>query len=242
MHLTGRNLVLALAGCVVCGAALGVVTSIASATQPPRSSNASASPSPTDLGDETASYPLPSDDPVMPQAAVSIAPLPSPSLSPSSPSPTVSATPSPSRSTGTQARHAAQEPTGTVKPDSRATLGALLGTPMRQMSSPGAAPSTPSAGRPAAPTTPADRRTAPENGWRAPTLQVGSNDLAVPHLTSGADVGMVIACSPSSACTMNDAILEIGASATSVSVTWSAGKRGGYRGWVATADLASSTN
>jgi hypothetical protein len=48
---------------------------------------------------------------------------------------------------------------------------------------------------------------------------------------------MFIACSPSSACTMSGTTLEIGGDATSVSVTWSAGKRAGFLGWVATADL-----
>jgi hypothetical protein len=71
-------------------------------------------------------------------------------------------------------------------------------------------------------------------------LRVGDNDISGPELTSGADVGMVIGCSPSSACSLAGGMLTITADAAVVNVSWSAPRTRGYPAWQASVDW--STN
>jgi hypothetical protein len=52
-----------------------------------------------------------------------------------------------------------------------------------------------------------------------------------PSLTSGASVQVTVACSPSRACLVSGSDLVIDPSAESVTVTWSASARSGYRAW-----------
>jgi hypothetical protein len=68
-------------------------------------------------------------------------------------------------------------------------------------------------------------------GWSAPVLQVGVNHVRPPLLTSGAAVQVTVACSPSSACIVSGSDLLIDPTAASVTVTWSAPARTGYRAW-----------
>jgi hypothetical protein len=72
---------------------------------------------------------------------------------------------------------------------------------------------------------------AARGGWSAPALRVGANDVRPPSLTSGARVQVLVACSPSRACVVSGSDLVIDPAAESVTVTWSAPARAGYRAW-----------
>jgi hypothetical protein len=68
-------------------------------------------------------------------------------------------------------------------------------------------------------------------GWRAPVLRVGVNVITLPRLSSGARAQVTVACTPSSACRMSGDQLVIDASAVSVTVSWWAPARSGFRAW-----------
>lgn len=208
MHLTPRQLGLAvaatLAGCTV----LGVMTSLdlAGAVSADTPTSSSAAPSPVEPAAPI--VPTPASSPAAPPTPTPAAlPTPSPSPSPSIVStPTLAPVPSPSMTA-----------TPTVK------------------ASPPAKPLTARAsGRTSAPIPPrrpvAPRRTTALGAWRAPVLRVGSNTITRPRLTSGAPVSVTVACSPSVGCSMSGAHLQVQAG-TSVTVTWTAPSRSGYTRW-----------
>jgi hypothetical protein len=82
--------------------------------------------------------------------------------------------------------------------------------------------------------------TRPLDGWHPPALHVGANDIAPPGLSSGADVGMVIGCSPSAACILDGGTLTIGADAEAVNISWSARRTRRHLGWQATVDWSAN--
>lgn len=239
MQLTGRSLIMALAACVVSGAVFGVVTSLAHAQQPstPQTVSAPSTPplasttGPTELGDEIASYPLPTTSATASPSSASEASSTSlPTLNAVTPTATPSAVltsaPAPVVAGPTQ------RPAGQPSAASRRS----------RPPDPGPATSRPPAGDPGAPlaaattSRPTPKVTRPVNGWHPPVLQVGDNDISAPALSSGADVGMVIGCSPSSACILVGETLTITADSLAVNVSWSAPRTRGFPGWQATVD------
>ena len=72
---------------------------------------------------------------------------------------------------------------------------------------------------------------AARGGWSAPVLHVGANDVRPPSLNSGTPVQVTVGCSPSRTCVVSGGDLVIDAAAESVTVTWSAPARAGYRAW-----------
>ena len=245
MQLTGRALVMALAACVISGAVFGIVTSLARAAQPPSPApqptttgpTLTPMPGPTGLGDDIASYPLPTS---------SATPLPQSTPSQESragvelpETPTTTATPSamPATSPDSDVATTSQRPT-------RHSSAAAAPARAQKTRPDASRPSTPDAGIPltsastSRPTSP--RVTKPANGWRPPVLRVGDNDISGPELTSGSDVGMVIGCSPSSACSLAGGMLTITADAAVVNVSWSAPRTRGYPAWQASVDWSTS--
>lgn len=245
MQLTGRALVMALAACVISGAVFGIVTSLARAAQPPSPAPQPTTtgptlmpmPGPTGLGDDIASYPLPTS---------SATPLPQ--STPSQESGAGIEPPEAATTTATPSAMPAKSPASSVATMSQRPTGhsSAAAAPVRaQKTRPTASrPSTPDAGIPLAsastsqPTSP--KVTKPANGWRPPVLRVGDNDISGPELTSGADVGMVIGCSPSSACSLAGGMLTITADAAVVNVSWSAPRTRGYPAWQASVDWSTS--
>lgn len=245
MQLTGRALVMALAACVISGAVFGIVTSLARAAQPPSPAPQPTTtgptlmpmPGPTGLGDDIASYPLPTS---------SATPLPQ--STPSQESGAGIELPETATTTATPTAMPAKSPASSVATMSQRPTGhsSAAAAPARaQKTRPTASrPSTPDAGIPlrsawtSRPTSP--KVTRPANGWHPPVLRVGDNDISGPELTSGADVGMVIGCSPSSACILAGRTLTITADAAVVNVSWSAPRTRGYPDWQATVEWSTS--
>lgn len=77
----------------------------------------------------------------------------------------------------------------------------------------------------------------PQNGWNAPSLVRGVNDIATPLMTSGERATSMVACIPSTACTVSGTSLTIGADATSVTVRWTAPGRATWKAWSITKTL-----
>lgn len=243
MQLTGRSLIMALAACVASGAAFGVVTSLARAQQPstPETVSAPSTPlvaptiGPTELGDEIASYPLTTTSATVSPSSASEA---SSTSLPTSKAVTPTATPSAVLTSAPA--HVVAGPT--QRPARQPSAAARWSRPP----DPKPAASRPPAGDPGVPlaaattSRPKPKVTRPVNGWHPPVLRVGDNDISAPVLSSGADVGMVIGCSPSSACILVGEALTITAHAAAVNVSWSATRTHGYPGWQATVDWSAS--
>lgn len=240
---------MALAACVISGAVFGLVTSLALAAQPPSPApqptttgpTLTPMPGPTGLGDDIVSYPLPTSSATpVPQSAPSQesgAGIELPETA------TTAATPSamPAKSPASSVATMSQRPTGhSSAPAAPARAQKTRPTASR--------PSTPDAGIPLTSTSTSastsratsPKVTKPANGWRPPELRVGDNDISGPELTSGADVGMVIGCSPSSACSLAGGMLTITADAAVVNVSWSAPRTRGYPAWQASVDWTTS--
>jgi hypothetical protein len=245
MQLTGRTLVLALGACLVGGAAFGLVTSIAGAAPRPAAPVESVAASPAshsqNLGDDVATFPLdPSPSPdaqiiatsASPVAVESTTPTASPSREPTPKSMATNVTPAHSpRPVSTSPSHP-QPASAQSTPGVRITQGA---TPPPRNAAP---PSHTSARAPKPSVSPAATR--PLDGWHPPALHVGANDIAPPPLSSGADVGMIIGCSPSAACSLDGGTLTIEPDAAAVNVSWSAPRTRGYLDWQASVDWAAS--
>jgi hypothetical protein len=77
----------------------------------------------------------------------------------------------------------------------------------------------------------------PTGGWKVPRLEVGAIDIAAPVLASGRTARALVACAPSTACTVSGETLVISEAATSVSVTWSVPGSREYRAWSAQTSL-----
>lgn len=263
MHLTGRTLAMAVAACLASGLAFGVITTvtgpptIAKPTEPgPTSTPPATAYSEADLGDAAITYPL-TDAATMtptPPAAVGTATeqspepgpsrvdvpvtptrstIPSPAQTPATaPSPLPS--PSPSPRTATDVKPSAPpRPPSTVRPQGPARARdsrPRASTPTERASRPGPT-------RAAAPRPPARRATAVLGGWRPGALVVGDNLLESPRLSSGARARVVVACMPSTACTLRGVLLRIEPSAQSVTVTWSAPVTRTHRAWAASTRL-----
>lgn len=84
--------------------------------------------------------------------------------------------------------------------------------------------------------TPRKVANSPVDGWRAPQLAIGSNDISAPFMKSGARANAMVACIPSSACAISGSTLVIGNGATNVTVQWSSS---GNTTWHAWSDYAS---
>lgn len=225
VQLTPRSLVMAGAAMLVGGVAFGVIT-----TFTPRPSVAGSSPSSSpsatwsdvELGDRVSTYatgsPTPTSSPT-PSASTSTAsqpasPLPSASTPASGTTQTPAAEPSATRPSAPA--HATPRPTPTATP--------------RATTAPQPIPTATHRPNPL----PARHTAKPvevRRGWSAPTIQVGVNDLRPPSLNSGAVVHVTVACSPSRACIVSGSDLVIDPAASSVTVTWSAPARAGYRAW-----------
>ncbi len=245
MQLTGRTLVLGLAACLVGGAAFGLVTSIAGAAPRPATPAESEAASPTspseNLGDEVATFPL---DPSPPPDARITAPTASP-LAAESATATASPSQEPRPASIAAPVQSTHSPEAVTTSQPHPQPSAAHSTPgvritQRATSPPrNAAPASHTPARAPKPSvSPATTR--PLDGWLPPALHVGANDIAPPRLSSGADVGMVIGCSPSSACILDGATLTITPDAAAVNVSWSAPRTRGNLGWLATVDWSAS--
>lgn len=245
MQLTGRTLVLGLAACLVGGAAFGLVTSIAGAAPRPATPAESEAASPAspsgNLGDEVATFPLdPSTSPEDRIIATSASPLAAESATaPAGPSqeprPTSIAAP-------VQSTHS---PEAVTTPQSHPQPSAAHSTPgvrITQRATPPPRKAAPASHTPARAPKPSvsPAATRPLDGWHPPALHVGANDIAPPRVSSGADVGMVIGCSPSAACILDGGTLTIGADAETVNVSWSAPRTRGHLGWQSTVDWSAN--
>lgn len=244
MQLTGRGLGLALGACIVAGLGFGVVTTavagVAGSAPAPAATPSGSSPvDAAGLGDEVATYPLPvASSPTVttpPSTAVpgpTLRLTPPPTLSASAVAPTPTPTVSTVPATATTAT-----PTVTHTQPARVTT-VDKGHPPRTL--PSMAPSAPWHATSAHPSPASPSQspgvTRPTGGWHPPALGVGAHDVTPPQLTSGADVGMVLLCSPSTACDLAGGTLTIGPNATSVSVSWSAPAARGHRAWQASTE------
>jgi hypothetical protein len=236
MQLTGRTLVLALGACLVSGAAFGLVTSIAGdAPRPPTpaesDTRAPASHS-ENLGDEVNTFPL---DPSPPPDARITDPTASPLAAESATAtaiptrePTPESTVAPS--TPTRSPEAVTTPEAHPQPSSaQPTPGVRITTRATRPPRDTARPTHTPARGPKPSVSPAATR--PLDGWHPPALHVGANDIAPPRLSSGADVGIVIGCSPAAECSVHRSTLVLSPSTLSVSVTWSAPGSRGFTSW-----------
>lgn len=226
MNLTPRTLALAAAACLSGGVVVGVLGMAASSGTPtepdgaPTASAVSRQPADGDLGDREVTFPRPTPSPTS-------TPPPPPSRSTSTPSPTASASPSAMPS-------APPSPAPSTTPSPCPTATAPTAAPSTpRASQPPSTPSTPRPARPRPQPTPAPTLRSAQviDAWRAPVLHIGANRLSVPRLSSGARVGVTIACSPSAACLLRGDQLDIDPSARSVQVTWTAAPRGSWSGW-----------
>lgn len=239
MQLTGRSLIMALFACVVSGAVFGTVTSLARAQQPstPETVSTPSTPpvaptiGPMELGDEIASYPLTTTSATASPSSASEASSTSVPTS-NAVTPTASAS-----AVGTSA------PAPVVAGPSQRPYGQPPAAAKRSHPpNPPSVTSRPPTGDPGVPfaatttSRPTPKVTRPVNGWHPPVLRVGDIDISAPVLNSGADVGMVIGCSPSSACILVGEALTITSDAAAVSVSWSAPRTRGYPDWRATVD------
>lgn len=267
MHLTGRTLAMSVAACLVSGLAFGVITTVAgppTIAEPAEHALASPPPATTyseaDLGDAAITYPLTNaatmtptppaavetateqspepgppnvDAPVTPSASAIPLPAPTPATA-ASPLPSPARSPSPSPRTATDVKPSAPpRPSSTGRPQAPARARDArprASTPTERASRPGPT-------RAAAPRPPARRATAVLDGWRPGVLVVGDNLLESPRLSSGARARVVVACMPSTACTLRGVLLRIEPSAQSVTVTWSAPVTRTHRAWAASTRL-----
>ena len=235
MQLTPRGLVMAASALLVGGAVFGVIGTLApspTVAGPNPTPSGSASWTDAELGDQVTTYPTsgassPTIATSPASASASALPATVPPTSVPTPTTSVSAplpTPAPS------ATASSPRPTDTARTAAHATPRA---TP-RATASPRPIPTT--TRRPAPRPAPrAPRQTAKaaaaRGGWSAPALHIGANDVRPPSLTSGASVQVTVACSPSRACLVSGSDLVIDPIAESVTVTWSAPARSGYRAW-----------
>lgn len=226
--MTPRTLLLALSAILVSGVVLGVFTSFAPSITTTSTADATstsvetaASFSPEELGDAEITYPAPTASTSVPSVAPTSSPAvddePTPSVTSSSASsgartpvmPTASTVP-PSPTRGIQPTSlASAAPRSTIQPTHRPTR---LPTPSRRALTPA-------------------RVAVVVGGWQAPTFSTGGTVLTRPRLSSGAPVSITVACSPRAACVITGDRLVIGADASSVTVTWAAPARAGYRAW-----------
>lgn len=227
MQLTPRGLVLTIAAMLAGGLALGIITTLAPApalTSEPAAPLPSTSPSWSDdgLGDQVISYPT-SPAPTGTTSIATVTPAPSTPA----PFPSQAATTATPRSSNVATP--GTTPSRVARPDSRPTPRATTGpapTAATGRPSPQASP------RPSSrPARNSARPAVVRGGWAAPVLRVGVNDLAVPVLSSGARVQVTVACSPSRACVVSGGDLLVDPAVSSVTVTWSAPARAGYRAW-----------
>lgn len=248
MQLTGRGLTLALGACLVGGIGFGIVTTAVSTLSPssavvstaPASATTSSTTDTAELGDQMATYPLPTStepSPLTVTATPTIAPTPT-----STPSPT----PSTAASTVSTTTASAAASRIVASPDSARQPTQIAGTRVgsSRKANPQTRPTTPRSSKPSAASSStaasAPSVTKPLDGWRPPALGVGTTDITAPRLTSGADAGTVIVCGPSSACTLTGGSLTISADAASVTVTWSAPKTRSHLAWLASTDWSRS--
>lgn len=237
MQLTPRGLVLTGSAMLAGGLALGVITTLAPS---PASTSTSPSPSPSlspswsdaDLGDQVISYPAGPPAPTgAPPVAMSAA-APEPSAATSTPSPVPSQPTAPATAGSPAPAPAGTSPSPAPRPASRPSPRptAHATTPPAPMATrpPSPRPSSRPSSRPPRET---ERPVVVRGGWSAPSLRVGANDLAAPALSSGARVQVTVACSPSRACVVSGSDLLVDPVASSVTVTWSAPARAGYRAW-----------
>ena len=234
MQLTPRGLVMAACAMLAGGAVFGIIGTLApspTVAGPTPTPSVSASWTDAELGDQVTTYP--SSGASSPTIATSPAsasasalpatvpptsvPTPTTSVSAPLPTPTPTATASTPRPTDTTrtAAHATPRPTPRVSASPRPI-------PTTRRPAPRPAP------RPARQTA---KAAAARGGWSVPALHIGANDVRPPSLTSGASVQVTVACSPSRACMVTGSDLTIDPAAESVTVTWSAPARAGYRAW-----------
>lgn len=231
MQLTPRGLLLTSGAMLAGGLALGIITTLAPAPaltsdSPAPLPSTSTSWSDADLGDQAISYPT-SPVPTGTTAMATATPAPSTPA----PFPTQAATTATPRSSNGATPGATPSPV--ARPDSRPTSPATSApAPALATDRPSVRPSPRPSPRPSS--RPARNSASPavvRGGWAAPVLRVGLNDLAVPVLSSGAQVQVTVACSPSRACVVSGSDLLVDPAVASVTVTWSAPARAGYRAW-----------
>ena len=235
MQLTPRGLVMAGTAMLVGGAVFGILTSLAptaTVTDPTPTPSASTSWSDAELGDQVTTYP--SSGSASPTTASSNTPAPASEPALQTPTPTMSSTPSTSASLTEPAPSSSALPSTTTRITPQATPRSTPRATARPTTSP--RPARTATRLPAARPTPRAPRpttkaSGPRGGWSAPVLLAGVNDVRPPSLTSGARVQVTVACSPSRACIVSGSDLTIDPAAESVTVTWSAPARAGYRAW-----------
>ena len=126
------------------------------------------------------------------------------------------------------------EPRESTRPTSGPTVQPIAPTRIQPSVKPTRSPST----RPSSPPSQVTRQAdSPTGGWKVPGLDLGGNDITAPVMASGRTATVLVACAPSSACTVNGNTLTVGVTATSVTVTWSVPSNRTFRAWSTQASL-----
>ena len=117
----------------------------------------------------------------------------------------------PARPRVSESQRARPEPSGLVE-----------SIPRPEQSDPALTPSRPKATPSMMASRIAKAADSPSVDWSAPSLIVGTNDISSPGMTSGRTATALVACTPSSTCTLSGNSLTISGAATRVTVTWRA--------------------